>query len=235
MEAFLLLRASFRICNFIRICSARSFLYSLFIEEASNSKPFSVFFTGFNFNLLFLISAIKSFRFVDTRGLLVKVGGGKLRIGGGGKKLYELPTFSDATVSAIVSLSSSLISYLIITRCSAVTSWGFSYTYFFAWCKIVYSNTNLATYLFLRSYFIIPASANIYYHSGGMSSKSNYPVSKFILIDFYLLTFNTTDSSCSSSVVTIDLNFFLIFPRNEDYFFYYIYFWILSFISCLNC
>lgn len=90
LEAFLLFRASLRIWSFDLICSARSFLSSLFIAEASNSKPFSVVFTGFSFSLLFLISAIKSFRLVETRGLLLKVGGGKSRVrsgGGGGKKV----------------------------------------------------------------------------------------------------------------------------------------------------
>ena len=59
-DAFLRFRAIFLLFNFILKCSARSFLSYLFIEEASNSSPFSVLFTGFNFSLLFRIYAIRS-------------------------------------------------------------------------------------------------------------------------------------------------------------------------------
>ena len=59
-EAFLLFNASFLLFKVLQICIARSFLYYLFIDDISSSTPFYVVFTGFNFNLLFLISAIKS-------------------------------------------------------------------------------------------------------------------------------------------------------------------------------
>lgn len=73
------------------MCSARSCLYYLFIEDKSNSIPFSVTLTGFSFKLLFLISAIRSallevilfaFMFSGTGGSFS--GGGKLIKGGGG-------------------------------------------------------------------------------------------------------------------------------------------------------
>jgi len=59
----------------------------LFIDERSNYIPLSVTFTGFNFKLLFLISAIKSALFVVVLfGFSNGGGGAKFRVGAGGRE-----------------------------------------------------------------------------------------------------------------------------------------------------
>lgn len=100
------------------MCSAKSCLYSLFIDDKSSSTPFAVVLTGFSLRLLFLISYKSPARFVDARGAKggrfpppPRVGGGgRFKIGGGGRKL-SVKEVSDALV-----FSSSIYS-LIISKC----------------------------------------------------------------------------------------------------------------------
>lgn len=100
------------------MCSAKSCLYSLFIDDKSSSTPFAVVLTGFSLRLLFLISYKSPARFVDARGgkggrfppSPRAGGGGRFKIGGGGRKL-SVKEVSDALV-----FSSSIYS-LIISKC----------------------------------------------------------------------------------------------------------------------
>lgn len=82
--------------------SARSFLYYLFMAEASSSTPFSVCLTGLSRRLFLRISAIKSALLVELLAVVVVIvgpsvlalisgrGGRKEGSGGGGKQDFDM-------------------------------------------------------------------------------------------------------------------------------------------------
>lgn len=165
-ESSLLFSAAFLLWSFSLNVSDKSSLYSLFISEASNSNPFSVFFTGRSFKLFVRISFSKSDLFMVALTLTGDNSGrGRSKGGGGGGKKSTLSFNYFYIVWLLSSGDSSIISASSMAKNPVLEkASGFLSASFLVWWIKVSSITILAISLSFKSYFFNPELNKISSH-----------------------------------------------------------------------